>query len=290
MSLKKSHILGIAFGAIFIVLDLIFFFSKNNNLFVFILGISIFIIAAPFVATVVMQNKKEEEVNGMFLEFTRNLAESVNTGTPISRSIINMRNKNYGSLTPYVQKLANQIDLGVPVHRALQNFAFDVNNEVISRAVALIEEADRAGGEIDYILASVAQSISEVEKLKKEKRAAISNLVVQGYIIFFIFIIIMLVIQFKILPLTQNNLPGGSFSFNDFDVNSASTVTNSSSLSPEALSSNFLYLLLVQGFFAGLTIGKLSEGTVKAGIKHSFVLTIAALLLATGARLAIPMG
>src|SRR3989338_5718187 len=115
----------------------------------------------------------------MFLEFSRNLAESVNTGTPISKSIVNMRKKNYGALSPYITKLANQIELGIPVHQALQSFAYDVGSPVISRAIALIMEAERAGGEIDYILESVAGSISEVEKLKKERKAAIYGLVVQ---------------------------------------------------------------------------------------------------------------
>jgi hypothetical protein len=37
----------------------------------------------------------------------------------------------------------------------------------------------------------------------------------------------------------------------------------------------FLYLLVAQGFFAGLVIGKLGEGSIKAGVKHSFILMIA---------------
>jgi len=34
----------------------------------------------------------------------------------------------------------------------------------------------------------------------------------------------------------------------------------------------FLYLILVQGVFAGPVIGKISEGNAIAGIKHSIVL------------------
>jgi flagellar protein FlaJ len=220
----------------------------------------------------------------MFLEFSRNLAESVNTGTPISKSIVNMRKKNYGSLSIYIEKLANQIELGIPVNKALRNFATDVNSEVISRAVALIMEAERAGGDIDYILESVAKSISEVEKLKKERKAAIYNLVVQGYIIFFIFIGIMLVMQFKILPLTNGIGSIGALSGNVNALQGTAAKAVSSALSPENLSRQFLYLLLAQGFFAGLTIGKLAEGSLKAGVKHSFVLVTAAFLIATGAN------
>jgi hypothetical protein len=43
--------------------------------------------------------------------------------------------------------------------------------------------------------------------------------------------------------------------------------------------------LLVQGLFAGLVIGKISEGSVKAGLKHSFIMVLAAFLVSTGTRI-----
>lgn len=53
----------------------------------------------------------------------------------------------------------------------------------------------------------------------------------------------------------------------------------------EEVSSSFLYLLLIQGFFSGLTIGKLSEGNIKAGIRHSFTLMMISFLVSAGATL-----
>ena len=293
MRLKKIHIIGIISGAVIIILNLVFFLSKTDrNLFFFISGIAVTIVAIPFMIDLVLENKREDEINEMFLEFSRNLAESVNTGTPVSKSIVNMRKKNFGSLTPYIEKLANQIELGVPVHKAMRNFAYDVGSPVIKRAIGLIMEAERAGGEIDYILESVANSISEIEKLKKERKAAIYNLVVQGYIIFFIFIGIMLVMQFKILPLTVGVGSLGLFTGDISTIRDASIedLEAEPALSPEDLARQFLYLLITQGLFAGLTIGKLAEGSIKAGVKHSFILAIAAFLIATGANLFVGSG
>jgi flagellar protein FlaJ len=285
MRLKKLNIIGIVFGVIILLIDVIFFLNmEDKNLFLFVLGIAVGIITIPFIIQLALENKKDEEIGERFLEFSRNLAESVVTGTPISKSIINMKKKNYGLLSPYIEKLANQIELGISVNRALHNFARDVDNPVISRAVALITEAERAGGEIDYILESVAKSISEVEKLKKERKAAIYSLVVQGYIIFFIFIGIMLVMQFKILPLAAgaSSLSVGA-GLNPLQGTGVAKAT-AGGLTPEDLARQFLYLLLAQGLFAGLTIGKVAEGSIKAGIKHSFILTITAFLISTGAN------
>ncbi len=284
MKLKKTHWIGIVAGIVLIVIGSIFFFvQEQKNLFYFIAGIGIVVIALPFIVSLVSESKREEEINALFLEFSRNLAESVITGTPISKSIVNISKKNYGPLSPSVSKLANQIALGIPVNQALQNFARDVDNPVITRAVGLISEAERAGGEIDYILDSVAKSISEVEKLKKERKAAISNLVVQGYIIFFIFIGIMLVMEFKILPLAVQitSFKGVGASASALEAVS----TNTPVFTVDELTNLFLYLLMAQGFFTGFAIGKLTEGSLKAGIKHSFFLVVSAYLIATGVKL-----
>ena len=233
MRLKKMHWFGIVFAGITVVIAGIFYLNGEDiNLFLFLIGIAFTIVALPFVAGLVIENKKEQEVNEMFLEFSRN----------------------------------------------------DVGSQVIRRAVSLISEAEKAGGEIDYILESVAKSIAEIEKLKKERRAAIYNLVVQGYIIFFIFIGIMLVMQFKILPLTQGI---GSFNLLGGNIANIANAQVEESAGPdlESLGRSFLYLLLTQGFFAGLTIGKLAEGSIKAGVKHSFILMIAAFLISSGAKL-----
>ncbi len=279
MKFTKLHLLGLIFAALLIAGGIVFFFTKEDkNLFIFMIGLSIAVATLPFIVGVVSQTKREEQINQMFLEFSRNLAESVSTGTPISKSVVNMSRKNYGVLSPYIIKLANQISVGIPLSRALETFAQDVNNPVISRAVELMSEAEKAGGEIESILESVAKSIAEIEKLRSERRSAIASLIVQGYIIFFIFIGIMLIMQFKILPLAVqvNEIPG---------INqAANTESSASGVSENNLANLFLYLLITQGFFAGFAIGKLAEGNLRAGIKHSFILTISAVLIATGVR------
>jgi len=80
------------------------------------------------------------------LEFTRNLVESVKTGTSISKTLTNLKKKNFGSLSPHIEKLSNQITLGIPLKKALKIFAQDVNNPVVDRTITLIEQAEKQGG------------------------------------------------------------------------------------------------------------------------------------------------
>ncbi len=280
MKFKKIKLIGIGISIVVILFSL---FLLGTRFFFFVFGIGVLIGFAPFVFSVINETRVSTEKEEMFLEFSRNLVESVKTGTPINKSIINVKNKPYGVLSENIKKLANQISLGIPLEKALQTFSRDIRNRTISRALTLIGQAERSGGEIGRILESVTGAIGTLEKLKKERKAAISTLVVQGYIIFFVFIVIILVLQFQILPLLIDMAPelGGAAGMGALGSIGGG---GGAPLTQDEIASSFLYLLLAQGFFSGLTIGKLSEGNIKAGIRHSFILILLSFLIASGAN------
>src|SRR3989344_4971060 len=276
MELKKPHWMGIGFSVLVIITAFIFYGSEA---FFLIIGIGIIIGILPFVLTVIYEARLSNEKEEMFLEFARDLVESVKTGTPISKSIVNMKNKPFGILSPNINKLANQISLGVPLNQALQVFSRDVDNKAISRILTLIGQAERAGGDIGEILENVAGAVNMSDKLKKERKAIISSLVTQGYIIFFVFMVIILVMQFKILPMLSGIADVRSLGAGALAPGIGAPGT------PDDISRSFLYLLLIQGAFTGLTIGKLAEGSFKSGLRHSFALMLLSFLMSAGAGL-----
>lgn len=243
----------------------------ESPVFSLILIVSLFLMILPTILRVSIESKRQKTIDSKFLEFTRDLVENVKSGTPISKSIVILKDRDYGSLSDHVKKLANQITLGLSLDRALQVFAKDTKSPVISRSVSLIAEAQRAGGRIDAIIESVSNSVNQSENIKKERRSAVFNLTVQGYIIFIIFVIIMIVLQFKILPMLT------SISTTDSQIKINQTAT-------QDFSNPLILLLLVQAIFSGLVIGKISEGSIKEGVKHSFILTFISLLVKFGAE------
>jgi archaeal flagellar protein FlaJ len=275
-----TQIIGVAIGFLIMFLSLIFL--NGSNLFYFILAIAFIIGGLPFFVSIVLESRAVREKDEMFLEFSRDLVESVKSGTPISKSILNVRSKDYGALTRYIDKLANQISLGIPVKTAFETFARDVGSRTITRSVGIISESEKAGGQIEDILESVTTSVTQVEKLKKERRAAMYTLVVQGYIIFFIFIAIMLIMKYQILPITSNlgeNL--GNVEVGGYGGEMGNLIQTKEILTSEELSQPFLWLLIIQGFFTGLVVGKLAEGKIVYGLKHSFILIVLALLISS---------
>jgi len=280
MIIKVRHFLGIPLAIGIVVASYYLLLESNKNLFIFLCVLSFIISLLPFMMGFLASQKEQKEKEEKFLEFTRDLVEGVKSGTPINKSIINLQTRDYGALTKHIKKLANQVYFGINLEQAFSTFAKETRSKVIARAVMLISEAQKAGGRIESIVQSVSSSVNQIQDLEKERKSSVYNLIIQGYIIFFVFIIIMLVLEYAILPLATE------FSENRPDTALApgTKASSSGAMTKEQFSTPLFVLLIVQALFAGLVIGKVSEGSVLSGIKHSFLLTTVTLLAVTGTR------
>src|SRR3989344_5448259 len=129
MDFGKKHLIGIVGGLLIILPTLIFL--RQEKIFYFLIVSGMIISLAPFILSLIFESGKQKEVEERFLEFVRDLVENVKSGTPISRGIVNLKSRDYGELTPYVQKLANQISIGIPMTEAFMTFARDTKSPVI---------------------------------------------------------------------------------------------------------------------------------------------------------------
>ena len=199
MEIKFKYFGGIILAVIIVGLSFYYLYPEKASMFYFVLVLGLIMSVLPFMVSFLFGRGKQREKEEKFLEFTRDLVQGVKSGTPINKSIINLQRRDYGALTPHVKKLANQIYFGISLNVAFDTFAKETKSRVISRAMVLISEAQKAGGRIETIVEAVAKSVNQIENLRKERMSSVYNLVVQGYIIFFVFIIIMLILEFKIL-------------------------------------------------------------------------------------------
>jgi len=270
---KPKYLIGISVGIFLIVFDILIFLK--TRWFLTFLIISLLIITIQFWLDLFKENKRQKAIEENFLEFVRSLVGTVRSGIAIPNAILHVSDKDFGALTPYVRKLANQIRLGIPIHEALLTFSRDTENNVIKRSISIVIEAEESGGDIEDVLESVTKSVVQVKRVKEERKTSTFSQVVQGYIIFFVFIAIMLVLQLKLFPtLTQfgSSLGSGGVGFG-LGLGGGAEEFN--------LDTIFVSMILIQGFFVGLMIGKFSEGQVKYGIKHSLALVVLALLIVT---------
>ena len=269
--IKIRHIISLTVGLFILILDIVFLIGTRWIYTVLIIGLSI--AALPFFLDFLKENKKQKEIENMFLEFSRALVESVKSGIPIPQSIGIISKNDFGALSPYLKKLANQIEWGISIRQALTSLGKDTKNLTIQRAVAIVIQAEQSGGRMDDVLESVTKSIQSIKELKDERKSNIFSQTVEGYIVFYIFVIIMLVLQVKFLPKIQEMSASISGTGVGGLLGDGAATTN---LNMKLV---LLELITIQGIFAGLMIGKFSEGKVIFGVKHSVILVISSLLI-----------
>lgn len=273
--MRKEVIIGGVVFVFLVVIDFVLFFE--TRWFWSLLLLSVALGGLPGFLGFLQENKRQKQVEVQFLEFIRGLSESVKSGVPIPQSVLNLRDKDFGALSPFVRKLGHQIEWGIPVKEGLIVFARDTDNKVIKRSVAIITQAEESGGKMDDILESVVESVVSIQRLKEERRSGTYTQIVQGYIVFFIFIAVMLLLEVKLMPMIQDMVEGmvsGVSGVGFFE--GAGEAAPKMELNFKRI---FMSLIVIQGFFAGLLIGKFSEGNIKYGLKHSAILIVVALLI-----------
>ena len=260
-----------ALGAAIIVLNFLFVADWIPFLFPVINVAGSLIAAVPIVLILYMRYKTTREVEQQFIVFIRDLGDSINAGMTLPLALSHCSKNEYMALTPYVNDMAAQVDWGIPFKRALETFAKKIGSVTVKRSVTTIIETYKVGGKVSDTLDAINKSLITVEKIRKERSSSVHSQVVTSYMIFFVFIFILVILQSFLIPsLTQR---------------SASSVALSVTGAPESLPSSqdyselFTIFILMQGFFAGLATGKMAEGSIVAGLKHSVILIITGYLV-----------
>jgi flagellar protein FlaJ len=196
---------------------------------------------------------KYRRIESTFTRFLRDITEGVNTGMTVTQAIRSAAKTDYGDFTPYAREMAAKITWGITLEKVLEDFANKIGSVNLKRTVQTINEAHKSGGTIHTVLEAVAETTHEIEKIKKERSASIYAQMINGYIIYFVFLGVMIGIASFLVPAFQVSENQGELQ----------------AVLPEL----FRNLVIIQGIFAGMAVGKMAEGTFIAGAKHSLALT-----------------
>ena len=216
---------------------------------------------AVILPTILLLNRYRysREVDKWFIVFVEDLTSSLETGMTLPVALEYAAKKDYGALSGPVQKMAAQVNWGIPFKKALTAFSARMHSVTITRAITTIIETYKAGGRIATTLRSISETLVLIDRIRKERSASVHSPVLTSYMFFFIFIFILVVLQSFLIPALSST--------------SVTGLTGTGPSIPEGLfAQSFTNFIIVQGFFAGLVTGKLSEGSLTAGFKHSIFL------------------
>ncbi|MBN2454896.1 type II secretion system F family protein [Candidatus Woesearchaeota archaeon] len=288
---EKKHKVAIAAALFLLSIDALVFFG--SALFIPLIAVAVTVGWLPYWTDIFAENRKQKELETKFPEFVRNLTGAIKSGMPASQAVIQVADTDYGALTPYVKKLANQLEWSLPFHQAFQNFGQETNNGVIKRAIATMSQAEEAGGNVEDVLSAITESLLQIKKIREERRASIHAQVLQSYIIFFVFLGVMIIIQNLLIPYMSEFSTGldegigiGVGINTKVPLDFSDPFAFVSSIGGWALSiyGIFLMMSMIQGFFAGVVLGKLAEGDLTSGLKHSLIMATSAFIIITFAQ------
>ncbi|MFH0949232.1 MAG: type II secretion system F family protein [Candidatus Aenigmatarchaeota archaeon] len=302
----STKIVLIVSGIIFVVLAaMAIVFSNNFVLSTNLLLLAIIILIVPFYIYRFFEFKRIKDYESEFPNFLRDLAESQRAGLSILQAMQNSSKSDYGSFTKEIKKISNQISWNIPFDTAMKNFEKRMHSsKIISRSVAIIQQANNSGGNVESTMESLANNIEMIKEVQQEKATLMSQQVVLMYAIFFIFLGITIALIKFLIPLlqaqaqTQTTAYG---SFGQFEINPCKpcseigglectgctvflTVGNMFAFGDKAdattyYRSLFFTMIIIQGFFTGLVAGQISSDSAIAGVKHSLIMLMAGFIV-----------
>ncbi|MEK6854057.1 MAG: type II secretion system F family protein, partial [Nanoarchaeota archaeon] len=292
---EGRHKAALGLAVLLLLGDMYFFGGKI--FFVPLLALVAIAATLPHWLDMMAENRKQKDIEARFPEFVRNMSGAIKSGMPVAQSVVHVSESDYGALTPHLKKLAWQIEWSIPFHKSFINFGKETENPVIRRAIATVIQAEQAGGNIEDVLVSVTESLLQIKKIKEERKSSIHAQIMQSYIIFFVFLGVMIVIQNLLIPYmvkfgatetetgtTPSQIGGGIKLEAKLDFSSPVSFFLSLGGWLMSLSGIFLLMTLIQGFFAGVVLGKLAEGDLTSGLKHSLIMMTAAFMIITLAQ------
>ncbi|MEM5829785.1 MAG: type II secretion system F family protein [Candidatus Aenigmatarchaeota archaeon] len=271
MKIEKKYLLLIVLNA-FVVLGIValnfLFLSEIPNIFSTINILACIMFVMPIVLLEYLNYRKLKIIENMFPAFLRDFIELTRGGMNVEQAMKNLRKNDYKELNPYVKKMAIQLDWGIPVERAFVNFAKATKSKMIQRTISSVIESHRFGGNLTDTLEALGNASTEIERIKSERAMYLYSQVTTGYIIFFVFLGVMIAMGRFLIP-----------SLMSFSVEGV-TPSAQRDLSGE-YKNLFRNLILLQGGFAGLSVGKMAEGRIISGVKHSLIMSIVGLIVFT---------
>lgn len=247
-------------------------FYGESNIFSSINIITAFIFLIPIVIVKYLDYSKVKEVEDNFPVFLRDFVESIRSGMTLPAALSAVSGNEYKALTPAIQKMSAQLDWGIPVEKVLLNFADESKSKLIKRIISSVRESHRFGGNLADTFEALSNTAVEVDRLRAERRLYLNSQMITGYVVFFVFLAVIIGLEKFLVPSLTTVSP--------IELGGGATPTPAAQKNiADAYKELFRNLILIQGLFAGLAVGKMAEGAIIAGMKHSLFMMFAGALI-----------
>ncbi len=213
-------------------------------------------ISSLFLLKYFIEYLEDLELENNFPVFLRDLSQYIKIGQPLPTAIRAILSNNYGKkLNQYIRYLHLQLEYSIPFNKALMNLAKKIRVKNVRQSLIILANLLVRGGSMSELFESMSEMFFVSNNLKKERLYNTKYLALSYYGLF-ILVIFVIYAVYRFMGV----VPSRSLSI----LNAYKEISS--------------VFILVNAFFTGLTIGKVSEGKIFAGVIHSIILLLISIL------------
>ena len=213
----------------------------------------------PYSIDITLQKRKTRKKEELYTEFLFKLSELMRGGLDPIKSVKELSKTDLGDLGPHVRMASTALTYGKTFEESMKAMAASLHSELIRRYTQLVVQASYSGGSVSDLILRASEDMRSIIGIEREKEGNLSQYVfifyfAQGIIVFIAYIMLT-----SLLPFMAN-------------MGSTTMMGGANLLAGLDFANGFFNLIMINAFFGGLIIGKITEGDVKYGLKHCAIL------------------
>lgn len=243
--------------------------SEIQNYFI----IFIVIIMIPFIIFYEIRAWRMRKIDEKMPDFLRDLSNLNGSGILFSNSLKLMAESKMGILTKELKKLKEDLSWGTSITRVLIKLENSIRTATSSRVLHTLIKANESTSDLKSVLSVTAEQVKSEEEMKKERSSDMAVYVITIYVAFFVFLFIVFILAAYFFPQTV------FFTSASQEVGSAGIGNGAFNIKEYTML--MFHSTLVQAFASGLVAGKMGQGSVYMGLKHSVSMAMLAFVVFT---------
>lgn len=222
-----------------------------------VLIIATLVAITPYGFDITLQKMRRRKKEELYTEFLFKLSEMMRGGLDPIKSVMELSKTDLGALNTDVRVCANSMKFGKSFEEAMKQMARSLGSELIIRYTDLVIQASYSGGSVADLILKSSEDMRSILAIEREKEGNLKQYVVIFYLAQGIIVFIAYTLNTSLLPFF-NDMGGSGF--------------GGAELANIDFTQGFFHLIMLNALFGGLIIGKISEGDVCHGLKHSTIL------------------
>lgn len=289
LGVDSTRLIGFIFSFTFLLslalsLNLFIFFSLSVALTTPV-SYAVMLMASYVWVSVLAENK------GNFVERTlpdalQLMASNIRSGLTTEAALFSAARSDFGVLEEELRNAGKKISTGATVEEALTDIPTRIKSKSLSQSMYLIVEGIRSGGELGELLVQISSDLREQQALQDDIKANVSLYtililfasVVGAPLLFAISTFIVQILQAQSFNV---NVPAAAISTIGLrgGIGAALLGGASASISPDFVLFFSMISLVVSSLFGSMTVGVISGGSEKSGLKYFAPILLASFAL-----------